>query len=154
MKALFSDRLWIAKLALAACLFVWMCHFAQARISDLHPKVSRVAVFGDSMRGRRVSVSAREVLGHAPDGFDIETDVGPMRILTPERPAQGTLVTVVGLVAGKGRIEATRVQVNEGWEWKRPLNYGVSVATVLVFLWLVRRRFRWRLSEGLFRSRC
>lgn len=154
MKALFSDRLWLVKLALAAGLFAWMCHFAQAEIREIHPNVSRVAMFGDALRNKQVSVSAREVVGHAPDGFDVDTDVGPMRILTAERPPQGTIVTVRGRVAGNRRIEATRVQINEGWEWKRPLNYGVSVATVLVFLWLIRGRFRLRLSEGLFRSRC
>lgn len=154
MKALFSDRLWPVKLALAAGLFAWMCGFAQTEISELHPNLSRVAVFGETLRDRQVSVGAREVVGHAPDGFDVDTDVGPMRILTAERPPQGTIVTVLGRVAGNRRIEAARVQVNEGWKWKRALNYGVSVATVLVFLWLIRGRFRLRLSEGLFRSRC
>ena len=76
-----------------------------------------------------------------------------MRIVTPDRPPPGEFVSVVGRIAGNRRIEAVSVQVNEGWAWKRPLNYVVSVATVLVFLWLVRKRFRMRLSEGLFRSR-
>jgi len=154
MKALFSDRLWLPKLGLAAALFAWMGHRAQVEIRDLHPNISRVAVFGDALRDKRVSVAAREVVGHAPDGFDLDTDVGSMRILTAERPPQGAIVTVMGRVAGNRRIEATRVQINEGWKWKRALNYGVSVATVLVFLWLIRKRFRLRLSEGLFRSRC
>lgn len=154
MKVLCSDRFWLAKLALAAALFALLCHDARARIGPLQPSYARVSVYGEKLRGQTVSAQAYEVLGHAPDGFDLDSGAGPMRIVTAERPPVGETVSIVGRIAGNRRIEATRVQVNEGWRWKRPLNYAVSIATVLVFLWLARGRFRMRLAEGLFRSRC
>jgi hypothetical protein len=154
MKALFSDRLWGLKLALAVAAFAVLGHHARGRMRERYPHIAGVSVYGDSLRGKTVSVQALTVVGHAPDGFDLDTSVGPMRIVSDGRPPVGEAVSVVGRVLGNRRIEAVRIQANEGWAWKRPLNYSVSVATLLVFLWLVRDRFRLRLADGLFRSRC
>jgi hypothetical protein len=62
-------------------------------------------------------------------------------------------VTVVARPAGHRTVEALRLQVNEGFAWKRPLNYAVSVLVVIGYLWLVRRRFRWRIEEGVLRGK-
>jgi hypothetical protein len=154
MKHLWSDRLWILKPAAAILCFSWLGHRAAADFGRLYPSADRLAVDAERLEGKTVTLSARPVLGPAPDGFDVATYVGPMRVVAAERPPSGARVSVLGRAAGTRRIEAVRVQVNEGWAWKRPLNYAVSTATLLVFLWLIRGRFRSRLSEGLFRSRC
>ena len=154
MSLLFSDRFRGLKLGAAAALFVGLCYWAHVRIGPEYPPLGVVALYGDRWRDKVVGAQGHSVLAHAPDGFDMESRDGPLRIVTPLRPAVGTHVSVVGRVEGNRRIEAMNVKVDEGWAWKRPLNYGVSIATVLMFLWLIRGRFRIRLAEGLFRSRC
>ncbi len=153
MRRIFSDRFRLLKMGSGAFVFVLLCQHARSQFGALHPDLSRVTVFGESLKGMTIHAQARLVVGHAPDGFDLETRAGPVRILSPERPRVGEFVSFTGRVAGERRIEAAGVQVNEGWAWKRAVNYAVSVATVLVFLWLIRGQFRTSLSEGLFRSR-
>jgi hypothetical protein len=154
MSLLFGDRFRLVKHALALFLFVGLCTWTNARLGPIHPPMGGVPIYGDIWRDKIIAPQGYLVVAHTPDGFDLESKGGTIRILTAERPPVGEHVSLVGRIAGNGRIEALRIQVNEGWRWKRPLNYGVSVLVLLVFLWLIRDRFRIRLAEGLFRSRC
>ena len=150
---MFSDRLWILKLALAAGLLVGLCHRARREFSRDFPSYKKAPVYFEEIRGKTVDLWAKPVVAHAPDGFDITTDVGRFRVISPDRPPVGERVSLVARVAGPRTLEAGAVQRNEGVLWKRPVNYIVSIVTVAVFLLWARRRFRWPLREGLFRSR-
>ncbi len=153
MGALFSDRYWILKLALAAGLLAALCHRSRREFSELNPNYRKVPVHFEKLRGRTVHLWAKTVAATAPDGFDVETDVGLFRVISPDRPPVGEQVSVVARVAGPRTLEAAAVQRNEGNRWKRPLMYAASLATLAVFFMWARRRFRWPLREGLFRSR-
>ena len=150
---MFSDRLWIVKAATALILLGGLALETKRQVQRVHPDVERVALFSDSLRGLEIQISARKVLSADAGGFDIDTRVGPMRILTPTPPRVGQTVTVVARATGPRMMEALALQVNEGHEWKRPLNYVVSVLTVIAYLWLIRRRFHWRIEDGVFRSK-
>jgi len=83
----------------------------------------------------------------------VGTDVGPFRVISPERPAVGERVSLLGRVTGPRTLEAVAFQANAGVRWKRPLGYAASAAALVLFFLWARRRFRWPLREGLFRSR-
>ena len=150
---MFSDRLWILKLLLAAGLFAVLGHRARREFAEVDPQPELAPVYFGKMRGKTVSLWARPVLASAPDGFDVQTRIGRFRVLSPERPPAGECVSVRARVAGPRTLEAIAVQRNEGVRWKRPVNYVVSVLTLLGFLFWAGRRFRWPIREGLFRSR-
>jgi len=153
VRALFSDRLWTVKLAVALALLAALCHRARRDYERDYPSYRRVPVYSARLKDRTVSLWAKTVTATAPDGFDIATDVGPFHVISPQRPPVGERVSLVGRVAGPRTLEALAVQPNEGVAWKRPVNYIVSIlAAALFFLWM-SRRFRWPLSTGLFRSR-
>jgi hypothetical protein len=154
MNALFSDRVWILKLALAGGLFSLLCHRAEVDVPRVYPPPEAPARPGLPELGRTLYMGVRPVLATAPDGFDVQTRAGPCRILHPgPAPATGSFVSLVGVIEGPRLVRAVRIHPIDGWLWKRTANYAVSIATLLGCLWLARRRFRWRLKEGLFRSR-
>jgi hypothetical protein len=151
---LFSDRAWPLKMALALAVFALLGHRASREISELQPEIEEGAVRIDHVRGRSIHVWAREVLRVTSDGFDIDTKIGPFHITCAlPAPQVGQYVSLVGEFVEPRRLVAREVQVNPGYPWKRGANYGLSAVTVLAFLWIVRRRFRWSLSGGLLRSR-
>jgi len=151
---MFSDRYWILKLALAMGALVALCHRARYEFDRDYPSFRKAPVYFEKVKGRTVTnLWAKTVTAHAPDGFDISTDLGPFRVVSPERPPVGERVSLVARVAGPRTLEASAVQRNEGVSWKRPVNYIVSILTVAVFFWWARRRFRGSLHEGVFRSR-
>lgn len=151
---MFSDRFWTLKLALAAGGLAALCHRARTEFEEVHPSFRKAPVYFEKLKGKTVTnLWANPVTAHAPDGFHISTDIGPFRVISPERPPIGERVSLVARVAGPRTLEAMGVQRNEGVSWKRPVNYIVSILTVAVFLLWVRRRFRGSLREGLFRSR-
>lgn len=151
---LFSDRFWTIKVLLAAGLFGWLCSRADRELSELRPMIESTAGPIEGHRGKGVSFWAKRVLAVRPDGFDVQSKVGPIHIVAASPyPKAGDYVSAVGRIVERRRIEATATYVNQTYLWKRGLTYGVSVATVLAYLWLIRRRFRWRASEGIFRSR-
>jgi hypothetical protein len=76
-----------------------------------------------------------------------------MHLRTTERIAVGEVISAVVRPVGPRQLEAVRLEVNEGFRWKRPLNYCISVLTVIVYFLLIRHRFRWNPEVGLFRSR-
>ena len=57
------------------------------------------------------------------------------------QPPVGQYVSVVARQRGPRVLEALSLKFNDGFTWKRPLNYAISVFTVIGYLWLVRRRF-------------
>jgi len=150
---MFSDRGWILKAAAALGLLAWLCADARRRIAVEHPEIERVALFTEALRGREFHLWARRVHALEPTGFQVNSSVGPMHILSSLRPAVGDRVSVVARATGPRTLEAISVQVNEGFAWKRPLNYVVSILTLIGFLWIVRGRFRWRIHEGVLRSK-
>lgn len=150
---LFSDRLWVLKALLAAGALAWLGHDARQAYSSLYPDIERVAVDWKGIRDREIHRWADRVQAVLPGGFVIQTDVGPMTIHAPSSPPVGEYVSIVARPTGPRTLEALSLQVNRGYQWKRPLNYGLSLVTVIVYLWLVRRRFRWSLPDGVFRSR-
>jgi len=150
----FSDRGWALKMGLALALFALLCGRAHREIGELHPEIEHGALLMDPVRGKTIHAWAHPVLAVTPDGFDIDTKAGPFHVTARHPfPSVGQYVTVIGEVVAPRHFAASAVQVNEGYRWKRGLNYGLSSVTVLAFLWLIRKRFRWRLSEGLFRGR-
>ena len=151
---IFSDRFWVIKLGFALGLLALLCRRADRELGELHPAIDDVGAGLENLRGKTIHAWARRVHRVIPDGVEIETKNGPLR-LTALLPAveADDYVSFTGLVAGPRHVVASVARATPGFLWKRGLNYGLSAATVLAFLWLIRRRFRWRLSEGLFRGR-
>lgn len=150
---MFSDRWWIAKAAAALLLLAGLCRRADRGLEELHPDVERVALFTDDLRNKTVILWGRKVLSRDATGFEIDTRVGPVRILTTEAPAAGQYISAVARPVAARTLQATTLQINAGWNWKRPLNYAISVLTLLAYLWIIRGRFRGRIEEGVLRSR-
>jgi hypothetical protein len=150
---MFSDRLWIVKLVAVLGLLSWLGHDARRAFLELSPDVERVALNPEGHQEQMIHLWAQRVKQVSPSGFEISTKVGPMWILTPAPPPVGEHVSILAHPVLPRTLQAVALQVNHGYGWKRPLNYALSVLTVLVYLWLVRRRFHWRIEQGLFRSR-
>jgi hypothetical protein len=150
---MFSDRWWIAKAAAALLLLAGLCTRADRTLREIHPDVEQVALFTDELRNKTIILWGKRVLSRDAAGFEVDTKVGPVRVLTPEPPPEGVVISAVTRPTGPRLLTATSLQINAGWAWKRPLNYILSVLTVLAYLWIVRGRFRWRIEEGVIRSR-
>jgi len=150
---MFSDRGWILKLAAAVGLLAWLCWFARWRQAAEFPGVERLAYDSEALRGRSFYLWGRRVEAHDPAGFQIATGLGPIHVLSAVQPAVGEYISLIGRGAGLRTLEVVRLQVSPGFAWKRPLTYVVSILTVIAYLWIVRHRFRWRIHEGVFRSR-
>jgi hypothetical protein len=150
---MFSDRWWIVKAAGALLLLAGLCRRADRVLQELHPDVERVAIFSDELRDKTVILWGRKVLSRDAAGFEIDTRVGPVRILTPEAPPAGEYISAVARPVATRTLAAVKLQISSGWGWKRPLNYGISVLTLLAYLWIIRGRFRWKIEEGVLRSR-
>ncbi len=150
---MFSDRGWILKAAAALLLFSLVCTLSGRLLDELHPEVESVAVFTDEMRAKTIGLQGKKVLRSDPEGFEIPSRLGPIRILFPHPPPVGEYVSLIGRPVGPRTLATSAVQRNAGWGWKRPLNYVVSVLVVIAYGWSVRDRFRWRIPEGVFRGR-
>ena len=150
---MFSDRWWIAKAAAAILLLAGLCRRSDHVLHEIHPDVERVALFTDDLRDKTVILWGKKVLSRDATGFEIDTRVGPVRILTTEAPPAGEYISAVTRPVAARTLQATTLQINAGWRQKRRLDYGISVLTILVYLWIVRGRFRWRIEEGVLRSR-
>jgi hypothetical protein len=153
MARMFSDRGWLIKVAATLGLLALVLNVSRRRINIEYPHIERMAFFDESMRDRRVFLWGYKVRALDATGFQINTWVGPMHVLSAHPVAVGDYVTVIARPAGHRSVEALRLQVNEGFGWKRPLNYAVSVLVLIGYLWLVRRRFRWRIQDGVLRGK-
>ncbi|MBI3855014.1 MAG: hypothetical protein HY293_04910 [Planctomycetes bacterium] len=150
---MFSDRLWILKAAAALGLFALVCTVSHQKLSALHPEIERVALYSPDLRRLDIHLVGKKVRASDDQGFEIDTKVGPMRVLSAARPPVGEHVSVVARAVGPRTLEAIALQVNAGYLWKRRLNYAISILTLVVYVALVSRRFRWRIAEGVFRSK-
>ena len=153
MRFLFSDRLWLLKAAAALGLLSLLCTKVHGAISDRFPPLERYALWHDSYRDRFVHLTGERVIASDGGGFEIKTKVGPMRLLTSTPPPVGSFVSCNARAVGPRTFRVLQLDVHSGYAWKRPLNYAISVLTVIVFLWLIRGRFRWQPEQGFFRSR-
>lgn len=150
---MFSDRLWILKAAAALGLLAGLCTWTRRDLSARHPDIERVALHGDALRHHTFHLWAKQVLAADASGFQVDTYVGPMRIATATPPPVGAFVSIAARPTGPRTLEAVNLNVHSGYVWKRTANYALSVLTVLAYLWIIRRRFRWRIHEGVFRGR-
>jgi hypothetical protein len=152
---LFSDRFWGTKLALALGLLAVLGARSESDPPESSiPEVDHSAKPIDLMRGRKVQFWGHRVRSIRGSEFEIDSDVGPIRIQgEAPLPKDAQYVSGVGTVQDTRLVRATQLRVNPGYPIKRGLTYGVSVLTVLGYLWLVRRRFQWRPEEGVLRSR-
>ncbi len=150
---MFTDRWWILKAASALLLFALVSDRSSGVVSELHPELERVAVFTDELRSKTFSFWGKKVLTADAAGFEIDSKVGPIRVLTFNPPPVGAYVSAIARPTGPRTLTASYTQVNAGFEWKRPLNYGLSILVVLGYLWSVRRLFRWRIEDGVLRGK-
>ena len=150
---MFSDRGWLLKVAATLGLLALLLAQSTRRIAFEYPRIERMALFNDSYRDKTVLLWAHQVQAVEARGFRIHTWVGPMLVLSSQKVAVDDTVTVIARPVGHRTVEALRLRVNEGFRWKRPLNYAISVLVLIVYLYLVRRRFRWRIPQGVLRSR-
>ncbi len=150
---MFSDRGWLLKAATALGLLAVVLTVSRRRISAEYPRIEQMAFFNESLRDRHVFLWGYKVRAVEAAGFQVDSAVGPMHVLWTQPVAVGDCVTVIARPAGHRTVEALRLQVNEGFAWKRPLNYLLSVLVLIGYLWLVRRRFRWRIQDGVLRGK-
>lgn len=153
---LFSDRAWTLKLALTVVILSILCSRARREIPDVLPSVEDGILAYERTRGKPILTWATTVISVSGEGFEVDSKAGRFQVTPVVRqplPLPGQLVTLGGRFVEPRRFEATTVRIEDGFGLKRGLNYALSSVTVLVFLFLVRRRFRIRLREGLFRSR-
>jgi hypothetical protein len=150
---MFSDRLWLLKAAAAVGLLSLVCTLSHQDITSRQPPMERVALSWEALRDRTFHQTAQRVLAADDRSFQLNTLVGPMRLLTDSPPPAGSYVTFKARPVGPRTLQVLALDVHSGYEWKRPLNYIVSILTVLGYLWLVRRRFKWNPEQGFFRGR-
>jgi len=153
---LFSDRAWLLKLVVAIGLLSFLCDRGRAAVAELHPSIQEAVLNFEKFRGKLLLTWAQRVLSITPSGFDLETRAGIIHVVSPPGqpvPVPGQKVTIAGRLTEPRRLEASLVRLEDAYELNRGLNYALSSVTVLGFLYLIRRRFRVRLREGLFRSR-
>jgi len=150
---MFSDRGWLLKVAAVLGLLALLLSASRRRISTEFPRIEQMAFFNESLRERRVFLFGYKVRAIEASGFQIDSAVGPMHVLSTHPVAVGDYVTVVARPAGHRSIEALRLQINEGFAWKRALNYALSVFVLIGYVCLVRRRFRWRIQDGVLRGK-
>lgn len=150
---MFSDRGWILKFSAVLGLLALLCSTARRLNAFDSPELDRAAVFQQSDRHRPYHGWGMRVAAVEPAGFRIDSAAGPIHFVSDMRPPAGEYVSFLARATGPRTLEVVRMQVCEGFAWKRALTYGVSILTLVGFLWIVRPRFRWRIHEGVFRSR-
>lgn len=154
IRLLFSDRFWLVKALVGLLLFSWMCHLSQADFRELMPPTGWIPAAYEKVKGKTIYPYPSLVQAVTPDGFEIvDANAGRLLVLTSDPPPVGAWVSIAGRVVAPLTLEAEELRIIEGWEWKRAANYLLSIATLAVFLFLIRKRFRWRPEAGVFRSR-
>jgi len=137
---MFSDRFWALKVALAAAAFAGLCRWSDVRLREPSPVVT---------------LSANRVTASDPDWVEVLTSDGPIRVLGQCSPAArpGDILSATGTVIGPRQIQAIRLRVHTGYAWKRPLNYAVSILTLILFVAWAAPLFRGRFHGVPLRSR-
>lgn len=150
---MFTDRFWILKALVTLSLIGWLCTASRHALSELHPDIERAASHIERLEGKTQNLWTKRVLAADATSFQIETYVGPMKVLTSTPPPVGSIVSAQVRAIAPRTFEALTLHVNAGHDWKRPLNYAISIVTVVAYLTLVRPRFRGRMQDGIFRSK-
>lgn len=150
---MFSNRFWLLKAAVVLLLFAALGTASHRLLERLHPQVEQIAVFREDLRDKTIILWGRKVLTADAAGFEINTRVGPIRVLTPTPPPVGVYISTIARPTGTRTLTASSVQINAGWAWKRPLNYVLSILVVIGYVWSIRRLFRWRIGDGVLRGR-
>jgi hypothetical protein len=149
---MFTDRWWILKAASTLLLFGVVSARSGNTLSEQHPVLESTALLTDELRGKTLTFWGKRVLSADATGFEISSRIGPIRVLTPNPPPVGAYVSAITRPTGTLTLTASSVQINAGFVWKRPLNYVLSILVVIGYLWSVRRLFRWRIQDGVFRG--
>ena len=151
---MFSDRFWGVKVALAAVAFAALCRWSEDRLQEASP-VESMPLRGDSFLGHVVHLSAKRVTASDPDWVEVQTIDGPIRLVGQSSPAArpGDVLSATGTVLGPREIRAIRLRVHQGYAWKRPLNYAVSILTLILFAVWAAPLFRGRFHDVRLRSR-
>src|SRR5262245_6137404 len=89
----FTDRLWIVKAAAALGLLAWLFTTSHRQLSDINPPTEKFALCPESMRGKMFHLTGYRVHGREPEGFSINTEVGPVLLRTSTPPPVGAYVT-------------------------------------------------------------
>jgi hypothetical protein len=154
MRALFSDRLWVLKVALAAACFSWLSHRARHEIAEIDPDEEAVPVRADWV-GKSIHLGAKVVVAERADGYDIDTRAGRATLVAPkvEGVKAGDRISALARIDGPRAFSSPAIKVHHGYVWKRALTYGLSLGVLAACLWLWRDRLRLRLRDGLFRAR-
>ena len=150
---MFSDRFWLLKVTLAFGVFVLLYRAAERDFYELTPDVERTTYEAGRLEGKQVYLWAKRVVQVHDDGFTFQSKAGTIRAKSPLRTQVGDRIHAVAQVVGPKLVETKRARLMEGYAWKRGLNYGLSALCVLVYLFLIRKRFSWNPQAGLFRSR-
>ena len=152
---MFSDRFWWLKAAAAVAAFAALCRWSDVQVRKADPPVEFLPLRSDALLGRAVHLTAKTVLASHPEWVEVLTSAGRIRVLGQSSPAArvGDVLSATGTVAGPREIRAERVRVHGGYGWKRPLNYAVSILTLLLFLLWAAPLFRGRLHAVRLRSR-
>ena len=155
MDALFSDRWRALKAVLAAAVFIGLCRYTRQEVGRTQIDLERVPAYFDSVRGREVSIVARQVTAADAESVEISTNSGPLRIQGQTSPpaVAGDVVSGFGEIVGPRRIRPRVLRLHPGHAWKRPLNYAVSALTLALFVAWAVRRFQLRVPRALLRSR-
>src|SRR5438045_2451152 len=125
MAGMFSDRGWLLKAAAALGLLALVLTYSRRRIALEYPRIEQMAFFDESFRDRRVLLWGYKVRAVEAAGFQIDSVVGPMHVLSTHPVAVGDYVTVVARPTGHRTVEALRLRVNESFAWNDPLNYAI-----------------------------
>ena len=152
---MFSDRFWWLKAAVAVAAFAALCRGSAVQVAAADPPVEYLPLRSDDLLGRVVHVTAKTVLASDPAWVEVLTSSGRVRVLGQSSPAArvGDVLSAIGTVAGPREIRAERIRVHGGYGWKRPLNYAVSILTLLLFLLWAAPLFRGRFRDLRLRSR-
>jgi hypothetical protein len=150
---MFSDRLWLLKAAAAVGLLSLVCTLSHQDITVRFPPVERVALSWEALRDHTFHLTGQRVFAADAQGFQIGTQVGPLRLLTDTPPPVGSYVTFNARPVAPRTLQILAMDVHSGYTWKRPLNYIISILTVLGYFWLVRRRFSWAPEQGFIRGK-
>jgi hypothetical protein len=151
--AVFSDRMWVLKLAVAAGAFAGLTLLGGADLKVRYADLEEAANGSVGLVGKIVRFENRRVLVHHQDGFDVETDGPPLRLWTALRLPVGSWIAGYARITAPGRNELVSLRVCESYKLKRVVTYGVSIAVVLGFLVWVRRHFTFGRGPGFVRAR-
>ena len=118
---------------------VALCLYSYCHPGVLEPTAAME--LGPEAIGREVQVGFRgRVTAVNNDGFDIDQQGEPFRVLTEEAGAEvGNLISLRGSWLGDRTIKAERWHATKHRSWR----VWVSIPPMILAFWLLHRTFRW-----------